>query len=233
MRFDLLYRLLLPVLSVLLGMVSRRRVRGVEHLPTYGGALVVCNHISAADPLYLVDAVARSGRRPRAMATGGLFQHALLGPVMRAMGHIPVLRGTVRAMDALAPAARALDAGEVLMLYPEGGISSGDQWPAPGKTGAARLALAAGVPVVPVAQWGAQRVLPPHTPRAWQYTLRTLCRRPPVEVLVGAPLRLTGDPENRSDVAAATAAIMAAITSQLEELRGGKPQEVSDAGRAA
>ena len=86
MRTDFLYRLAVPALRALLPLFSRRRLRGAEHLPRTGGAIVVCNHISVTDPLFLVDAVTRAGRRPRAMATGGLFRHWLLGAVLRGIG---------------------------------------------------------------------------------------------------------------------------------------------------
>lgn len=225
MRGRLLYRAVLGPLSVLLTLVSRRRIRGLEHVPRRGGALVVCNHISAVDPLVLVDAVRRTGRRPRGLATGGLFRAPVLGWALRTIGFIPVLRGTARATEALAPATMALHGGELVMLYPEGGVSRGDQWPTPGKTGAARLALLTGVPVIPVAQWGAQRVYPAWTKGAWRRSLVALVSRPRVEVLVGEPLDLTGDPHDPVAVRVATEQIMEAVTSLLEELRGPRPEE--------
>ncbi len=160
MRRRLLYLTILGPMAVLLTSISRRRVRGLEHLPGHGGALVVCNHISVMDPLLLVDALGRTGRRPRGLATAGLFRAPVAGWTLRTLGFVPVHRGTARATEALAPATAALHAGELVMLYPEGGVSRGEQWPMPGKTGAARLALSTGVPVVPVAQWGAQRLYP-------------------------------------------------------------------------
>lgn len=232
MRRRLLFLALLGPLAALLTCLSRRRVRGLEHLPRRGGALVVCNHISVMDPLLLVDALGRSGRRPRGLATAGLFRAPVLGWVLRTLGFVPVLRGTPRATEALAPATMALQAGEVVMLYPEGGVSRGDQWPMPGKTGAARLALATGVPVVPVAQWGAQRLYPAWTEGGWRRLLVALLTRPRVDVLVGEPLHLTGDPHDPADVRAATEEVMTAVTELLERLRGPRPRLLADAQAA-
>jgi 1-acyl-sn-glycerol-3-phosphate acyltransferase len=177
-------------LAVVLGVATRRSYRGLAHVPRTGGVLVVCNHISLTDPPVLVNAWHRTGRLPRALAAAHLFPR--LGWALRTMDHIPVLRGTDRAVDALAPAIAAQGRGELVMLYPEGGISDGDQRPRPAKTGAARLALIAGVPV-PLAQWGVQRVLPPRTKHAWLRPFAALVSRPGSSCWSGTPLLLTGD----------------------------------------
>ncbi len=77
---------------------------------------------------------------------------------MHGMGHIPVKRGTMDAVQSLTAAVDALDAGRVIVLHPEGTVTRDpDGWPMAGKTGAARLAmLARDVPVIPVVQWGVQ-----------------------------------------------------------------------------
>ncbi len=90
---------------------------------------------------------------------------------------------------------------------------------------AARLALGTGVPVVPVAQWGVQEVYPAWTPRGWRRLLPALLRRPRVEVLVGEPLHLTGDPDCEADVRRATDQIMGAVTDLLVQLRGPRPAD--------
>ncbi len=233
MRSRLLYRVVLAVLPLLLALVSRRRVRGLEHVPRQGGALLVGNHISVVDPLVLLDSARRVGRRPRGLATAGLFRAPVLGWALRTLGFVPVLRGTSRATDALVPATMALHGGELVILYPEGGVSRGDQWPTVGKTGAARLALSTGVPVIPVAQWGAQRIYPAWTEGGWKRVIVALATRPRVEVVVGQPLRLTGDPADPADVRAATALVMEAITTLLEELRGPRPKRSSTDAQAA
>lgn len=215
-----LYRFLLTVVSAVLTVVSRRRYDGLSRIPATGGVLVVCNHISLADPGVLAHAVSRTGRLPRGLATAGLFRAPVLGWLFRAMGHIPVHRGAASAAEALVPAAEALRAGELLVMYPEGGISTGDQWPMPAKTGPARLALTTGVPVVPVAQWGVQRVLPPGRRWAWLSPVAAVVTRPRVRVLVGEPLVFAGDPGDDAAVRAVTGEVMDAVTELLEELRG-------------
>lgn len=232
----LAYRLLLGVVSMVLRATTRRRYDGLSRIPVTGGALVVCNHVSLADPGVLAHAMYRSGRLPRGLATAGLFRAPVLGWLFRAMGHIPVRRGSASAGEALGPAAAALHAGELLMMYPEGGISTGAQWPTPPKTGAARLALATGAPVVPVAQWGVQAVLPPGRRRAWRFPLAALMTRPRVRLLVGEPMVFAGDPDDEATVRAVTGEIMDAVTGLLEELRGTRrpsSRDVAERGAAA
>lgn len=227
MRKNLLYRALIAAIATLLAVTTTRRYSGLRQVPATGGVLVVCNHISIGDPGVLVHALSRTGRLPRGLATAGLFAAPVVGSLFRAMGHIPVLRGSTSAKAALAPAAEALRNGEMVVMYPEGGISAGTQWPTKAKTGAARLALTAGVPVVPVAQWGIQRVLPPRARRRSKLLrpVWALLTRPRVKVLIGAPFTLSGDPENIDDVRAATARIEAEIVGLLEELRGPRPAD--------
>ncbi|GAB4000270.1 lysophospholipid acyltransferase family protein [Nocardioides marmoraquaticus] len=233
MRARLLFAVLVSAVGLLLGLLTRRRVRGLEHVPRRGGALVVCNHISVVDPLVLGETIWRAGRRPRGMATAGLFGAPVVGGLLRRLGFIPVARGTATAREALAPAADALRRGRLLMVYPEGGISRDQQWPMPFRTGAARLALETGVPVVPVAQWGAQRVWPAWTPRGWRWLLPAVVTRPRVQVLVGEPLHLVGDPASEADVRRATGELAAVVIGLLVELRGPRPDDLAAADRLA
>ena len=85
---------------------------------------------------------------------------------MRSAEQIPVYRMTTDASQAFDAAVEAVQEGECVVVYPEGTITrQPDLWPMTGKTGAARIALAAGVPVVPVAQWGAHQILAPYAKR--------------------------------------------------------------------
>lgn len=218
----LLYRTLLAVVAGLLAVTTTRRYTGLRSVPAKGGAIVVCNHISLADPLVLTHALAKAGRLPRSMAKASLFTAPVLGRIFTALGHIPVHRGTATAADALIGATTALENGELLVVYPEGHIPdhrTGDGWVGPLKTGVARLALTTGVPVIPTAQWGIQRVLPPHRRAPWLRTVRSFLTRPRVRVLVGEPLVLTGDPTSTADVRAASEQIRAAMNDLLTELR--------------
>ncbi|MGH8974849.1 MAG: lysophospholipid acyltransferase family protein, partial [Acidimicrobiia bacterium] len=102
----------------------RWRIEGLERVPTSGPALVAANHISLADPLavgYLIDL---RGREARFLAMSGLFRYPILAGLLRRMGQIPVERATSRAAASLEPAAAALGAGEVVVIFPEGGLSA-------------------------------------------------------------------------------------------------------------
>ncbi len=163
---------------------SRRKV--AETLP--GGAIIVIsNHTSYADGVLLSLACKRMGRQLRLLATGGVFRAPVLGGLLRRIGFIRVDRGTARAAEAMAPALEALAAGEAVGLYPEGRITRDPaHWPERAKTGAVRLALASGAPIVPVAMAGSTDILDRrHNVRR---LLRNIVVRPKVRVNVGDPI---------------------------------------------
>jgi 1-acyl-sn-glycerol-3-phosphate acyltransferase len=133
----------------------RFEVRGAEHLPASGGAIICSNHVSFLDFTFLEYAAIPQRRLVRFMAKASIFKHRFAGPFMRAMRHIPVDRlAGAAAFDA---AVRALKDGEVVGVFPEATISTSftvkDL-----KAGAARMAVDAGVPIVPAAVWGGQRI---------------------------------------------------------------------------
>ena len=208
------------VLKPLCWAFTRPRWRGLEHVPETGGVILAANHISHADPFVLADFVVYgAGRTARFMAKSTLFQGGgLVARVMRGAGQIPVYRGTSDASLALRDAVAALHAGECVVIYPEGTVSRDPaKWPMVGKTGVARLALLSGAPVVPVAQWGAQRILD-------SYRTRGLHLLPPVcvDVVAGPAVDLSpyAGRELSADVLrAATDRVLAAITDLLEPLR--------------
>ena len=125
---------------------------------------MVFNHISHVDPLTAAHFVYDHGRIPRYLAKSGLFKNKALGAFLRGAGQIPVERLSKNADGAYDAAVAAVRAGECVVVYPEGTITRDpDLWPMTGKSGAARIALATGCPVIPVGQWGAQELLPPYT----------------------------------------------------------------------
>lgn len=213
-------RIIIAVARPLVAAATRRTWRGGEHLPATGGMIVAANHVSGVDPLtvghYLVD----HGAPPRFLAKAELFDVPVLGAILAKARQIPVYRGTSRAMDALAAARAALEEGSCVVIYPEGTHTQDPAgWPMTGKTGAARLALATGVPVVPLAQWGPQDMLP-HGAK-----LPRIVPPRPVTLVAGPPVDLA-DLQGRDDAAAlreATDRIMAAITGLLAEIRGEEP----------
>ncbi len=189
-----------------------------EKIPAHGGAVLAANHISHVDPLTFAHLVYDHGRLPRYLAKAELFDVRGIGRILEGAGQIPVRRLSTDASLAFTAAVEAVREGKVVVVYPEGTITRDpDLWPMVGKTGAARIALTAGVPVVPVAQWGAQEILYPYAKRPHLLPRRT------VHAKVGDPVDL----DDLRDVGTtpavlreATDRIMGAITALLEDLRG-------------
>ena len=140
--------------------VSRQKVTGTENIPREGGFITVANHLTDLDSLTAMRAMVDADVPVYSLAKSTLFDVPVLGAILRAGGQIPVHRATKEAGDSLKEAERVLRSGEVIMVFPEGTLSRDPlQWPMTGKTGAARLAMATGAPVVPMGQWGAQFVM--------------------------------------------------------------------------
>jgi 1-acyl-sn-glycerol-3-phosphate acyltransferase len=159
------------------------RLTGTENVPRSGGALVVMNHIGFFDFTYAGFAAKPRGRYVRFMAKAEVFAHPVGGPLMRGMHHIPVDRAA--GAGAFDVAVQALRDGEVVGVFPEATISSSFELKA-FKSGAARMALEAGVPILPMVIWGSQRVW---TKRAPKHLGRT---GTPISVDIGAPIEATG-----------------------------------------
>ena len=201
----------------LLAATSRTWIDG-EKIPATGGCIVAINHISHVDPLLSAHFVYDHGRVPRYLAKSGLFTNRALGGLLTSAGQIPVERLSRSAVGAYDAAVRAIGEGVCIVIYPEGTLTRDpDLWPMKGKTGAARIALATGCPVIPVGQWGAQEVLPPYTKRPH------LLPRKNIVMKAGDPVRLDDlaallpSPESTAE---ATDRIMAAITAIVADLRG-------------
>jgi len=131
----------------------------MERIPKEGPIIVAGNHLSYVDPFAHGYFVVKAGRRPRFLGKQELFENWFTRMVLLGAKQIPVRRGSGE-IRPLEEAIRALEAGEVVVVYPEGTSATDhpDFSPARGKTGAVRLALATGVPILPVATWGGQYV---------------------------------------------------------------------------
>lgn len=197
----------------------RWRFEGIEKIPRRGPALIACNHLSYFDPVTHTYAALKAGRRPRYLSKEELFRVPVFGWVMRSHGQIPVRRGTGD-LRPLVLAEEALARGEMVVIYPEGTVTQRpDHLPMRGKTGVARLALASGVPVIPMASWGSAAV--------WQKTGKGSIRPGrPIWVRVGDPIRMGASPLDPTDEAARvlTDEVMAALTALVEDLREGYPE---------
>jgi 1-acyl-sn-glycerol-3-phosphate acyltransferase len=210
------------VLNAIMRPLTKRDWRYQAKVPQTGGVIFVANHISNADPLAVGQFLAYSGRWPRFLAKASVFEIPVIGRVIVASGQIPVQRDSTHSKDALIAAARAIEQGRALVIYPEGTITRDpDLWPMRGKTGAARLAFTTGCPVVPIGQWGAQELMPGRTPR-----FPRLFPRKTMRIAAGDPVSLDDllqKPVTVATLDEATTRIMDAITVLVAELREATP----------
>jgi 1-acyl-sn-glycerol-3-phosphate acyltransferase len=219
-RFAVL--LVLPQLQIW----TRHTWSGQENIPAEGGVILVPNHVSHFDPLVVAHFIYRAGRWPRFLGKASLWKVPVLGPFLRKVQQIPVERGSVEAVKSLDALVDALHEGGAVVIYPEGTTTrEPDLWPMRGKTGAARLALITGAPVIPIANWGAERVFDPRT--------RKLKLRPrmPVAVIAGKPTDLSrweGEAPTRATLDQMTDAIMLDVRDLLSEIREGTPPPLYD-----
>ncbi len=192
----------------------RVRVDGGEHIPTTGGAVVACNHIGYLDFIFCGFGAQPAKRLVRFMAKKSVFDHRVSGPLMRGMHHIPVDReaGMASFREALA----ALKAGQVVGVFPEATISRSFTVKEM-KSGAVRLAAGAGVPLVPMAVWGTQRLWTKGRPKNLKQ------RHVPVSVLAGEPLH----PGRRDDHEANTALLRERMAALLDQVQREYPDQPS------
>ena len=205
------YHLLRPFVRPSCFPYARFDITGIEHIPARGPVLLAANHRSYFDVAALALVAARIRRPVRFLAKKEIFDAPVVGMIARAIGGIPVDRGSGSDQPLLAAEA-ALRAGEVVIVLPQGTIPRGAAFfdtELTGKTGTARLAAATGAVVVPIGLWGTEKVWP----RSARMPDFTLVRHPPmVTVRVGSPVSLS-----LTDAVADTAVIMAAIADLLPE----------------
>jgi 1-acyl-sn-glycerol-3-phosphate acyltransferase len=178
------------------------RITGSDHVPRTGGVMLAVNHIGYVDFVYGGLAGNPSGRKVRFMAKREIFDSRIGGPVMRSMHHIEVDRG-----DGLASYDKAVEYlknGEAVGIFPEATISRAMELKE-FKTGAVRIAAAAGVPLVPVVLWGTQRMMTKDHPKDFS-------RGKSIAINVGPPMRPTG-----TDPVAETAELHRVMSSMLDE----------------
>jgi putative phosphoserine phosphatase/1-acylglycerol-3-phosphate O-acyltransferase len=209
---------------------ARFDISGVEHIPSSGPAIIAANHRSYFDPVAVGLTVLRSGRPLRFLGKKEVFDAPIVGQLAKAMGGIRVDRGSATAGDSLAEATRALQAGELVAIMPQGTIPRGREFFDPvlvGKTGAARLAAATRAPIIPLGMWGTEKVWPrsAKVPNVLNVTSPPLIR-----IRVGRPVELAYD-DIRADTERLMEAIMALLPPEAreerepteEELRRSKP----------
>ncbi|MDX3351856.1 lysophospholipid acyltransferase family protein [Streptomyces sp. ME01-24h] len=222
-RIGFWYRLAAVIAKPPLVVLFKRDWRGMEHIPAQGGFITAVNHNSYLDPLSYAHFQYNTGRVPRFLAKAPLFKPAFVGAILRGTGQIPVYRESTDAANAFRAAVDAINSGECVAFYPEGTLTRDpEMWPMVGKTGVARVALTTKAPVIPVAQWGANEVMPPY---AEEKKIRLFPRRT-LRVVAGPPVDLSafyGREASAEVLRDATDTIMAAVSELLGELRGQNP----------
>ncbi len=201
---DRTYRIVVRLVAGVFRLLGLRiSVRGAEHLPTTGPAVLACNHTGFLDFTFVGYAARERGRLVRFMSKLSVFQNRWSGRVMRAMRHVPVDRwsGAV----AYRQARRLLDQGEIVGVFPEATISR--SWLIKGlKPGAAGLAISRSAPLVPVVVWGSHRVMTVDGHRG-------LRRGKAISIAVGEPLR----PADGETIAELTGRLRVAMSGLLDE----------------
>jgi len=195
-------KVMIPVMNL----VGKKVWRGGEKLPKTGKIIVASNHLSYLDVLFLTH---------------------FIGKIILAAGMVPVARESKDASKALDHAIKLLEGGHCVGVYPEGTLTRDPGgWPMVAKTGLARLAIATHTPIIPIAQWGSQVVMPTYEKKLKVFP------RTPIQILVGDPLDLSpwyGKENDPDALREATAFVMRELTNLLEQLRGEKrPVEIFD-----
>ena len=196
--------------TVFFGMGLKFRILGEEHVPRTGGAVLAINHTGYLDFTFAGFALLKHKRLARFMAKKSVFEHGITGPLMRGMKHIPVDRRA--GMGSLQSAITALRAGEIVGVFPEATMSLSFELKE-FKTGAARMAQEAGVPILPCTLWGSQRVWTKHVPK------KLGRHKIPIFVTIGEPMHIGPD----EDVAVATERLQKVMTAMLEEQQANYP----------
>jgi len=213
------YRLAIAIVRPLLMLLTKREWSGAEHLPTRGGYVICPNHYSYLEPLVFGHFLVDHGHSPRYLGKVEVFRAPVVGAIVRRADQIPVYRESGRAHDAYRAAVAAVRAGKGVAIYPEGTLTRDpDLWPMVGKTGAARIALQTRKPVVPLAHWGAQEVIPTYGKGIHLFPRHTM------RVTAGPAVDLSDlydRPIDSPTLKIATERIMVEITDLLEGIRGG------------
>ncbi len=219
--FWVLATMILPLWSCMV----RYRFTPDSKLPATGPFILSPNHYSEIDPIAMGAAVWHLGRLPRFMAKASLFKVPVLGWLLRGSGQIPVRReGSARSAadgNPMGAAGELIRREAGVIVYPEGTLTRDPElWPMRGKSGAVRLALETGIPLIPAAHWGTQRLMPRYGKGIHPIPRKT------IEVAVGEPLDLSGFKDREIDqktVNEATVLLMQEITLLLAGLRGEQP----------
>jgi 1-acyl-sn-glycerol-3-phosphate acyltransferase len=213
------------VLDPLVRVLIRNKWTGQENIPRKGGVILAPNHLSyvdwGTDALFLY---AGGHRYPTFLIKDGAFKVKFIGHFLKKAGQLPVHRGRADAALVLKDAEKALAEGAAVVIYPESTATRDPGlWPMVSKTGVARLALASGAPVIPVAHWGTHDILPYGSKKVRLFPRKT------VRTVAGPPVDLSqwaGQQTSARALRAATNAIMTEVTALVAQLRGEEPPAI-------
>ncbi|MGI9085487.1 MAG: lysophospholipid acyltransferase family protein [Aeromicrobium sp.] len=205
----------------LLTLFTKRDWKGADKLPRGTGYVLAPNHISHVDPFVISHFLVDNGVTPRFLAKDSLMTVPVAGAILRSAEQIPVRRRTANAKDSLGPAEEAVRSGQVVTIYPEGTITRDPAaWPMSGYTGAVRVAMSTGTPLVPLMQWGPQEILWPYSKKLRVFPRKT------IHIRVGDPIDLSdleGQVLDEKLLRTATDRLMDTLTAMMAEVRGELP----------
>ncbi len=202
-----------------MNVAARFEIIDAQKFPKTGAFVFAPNHYSEIDPVVMGVVAWKLGRMPRFLAKASVFKIPVIGRVLAKSGQIPVQRGgSVRGSEPVKAASRLVENGQMVVVYPEGSLTRDPElWPMRGKTGAVRIALEQGIPIVPAAHWGSQHLMERYSKKISLFPRKT------IRVKIGDPIDLAQFRGRSLDTATlneATAVVMVAITALLEDLRG-------------
>ena len=215
------YRIGAGVLMPIMRAITKRTWLNTEKIPPQGPAIFFSNHVSYIDALVLAHYLFENGRAPRFIGKESVFKIPIVGWVLYKAEQIPVKRQSDSAAIALAEAIAALKMGHAIAIYPEGTLTRDPNlWPMTGKTGAVRLALASGAPLIPIAQWGDHEILAPYSKSLKLFPAK------PITMQCGDPIDLSkwqGRADDPVAMEEATNFVMGELSKMVGKLRNEIP----------
>jgi len=203
----------MPILKV----ITKRSWLNTEKIPKSGPVVFYSNHVSYLDALVFAHYFFENGRALRFIGKEAVFKIPVVGWVLYKAEQIPVKRESNSAAVALGEAIAALKMGHAIGIYPEGTLTRDPNlWPMTAKTGAVRLAIAAGAPLIPVAQWGDHKILAPYS------NFLKIFPPKPVALKCGDPIDLSkwaGKVDDHAAMEEATNYAMRILADMVGELR--------------
>ncbi|MFN2543239.1 MAG: lysophospholipid acyltransferase family protein [Actinomycetota bacterium] len=210
-RDDPWWRCALFVVGGLFRLSHRLRIEGLERIPAAGPAILAANHVSPLDPVAIAIAASMRGRTIRYLGAAEVFRIPVIGWVLRRLRQIPLHRGKGD-RAAIEDAAGVIASGSLAGIHPEGRLGTGEAL-LPARRGAARLAIAAGAPLVPIGVWGMQW----RWPRGGIKLRRPL--RPVAALVIGDPIRPGGLGNADDDIQDLTDRVMRSIEGLIERAK--------------